>query len=57
MMANDSPVSEVMVKFPSPHWNKETSLINMNSQPVFQYRLTAGIVNFASLYVQALHEQ
>jgi len=23
MLASDSPVSEVMVKFPSLHWNKE----------------------------------
>ena len=29
-MVNGSPVSEVMVKFPSLHWNKETSLIKLN---------------------------
>lgn len=30
MFASNSPVSEVTVKFPSLHWNKEKRLIKLN---------------------------
>jgi len=41
MLASDSPVSEVMVKFPSLHWNKEKRLIKLN---IFSLYLKTRIV-------------